>query len=242
MEMLHLMYQRAGNIDSFSANLSRRKDVDLAAFWLDVLLRLFLVGATAVRAQHWWAVTRVSRRSIQIGDDENYPSWLRHGLVYASRAELLSGRQSAGGVILSMARELGRATPALRPDLGDVRPDGEWNAGDQDDVLLDSIVRFDAAWCCVLAASNLTAPVGYAFYPSCAAFRQERSQPMFTTIAARWDVRNELAPDLTDEQFADGIEQVVNIAQSQSFQFETNWTGLRNEPVMGAFVADNRSK
>jgi hypothetical protein len=242
MGLLHRMYSRAGNIDSFSANLSRRKDTDLAAFWLDVLLRLFLVGAAAVRAQRWWAVTSVSQRSVQIGDDEMYPSWLRHGLVYASRAELLSGGQSAGGVILSMARELGRATPALRPDLGLVPPQGEWNAGGEDDVLLDSIIRFDAAWCCVLAASNLTARVGYAFYPSCAAFRQERSQPMFTTIASRWDVRNELAPDLTDEQFADGIEQVVNTAQSQSFQFETNWTGLRNDPVMGGFVAENRSE
>jgi len=240
IDALHKTYETGGEIDFYNAQITRPKDVAIARHWLDVLLRLHLIGAAAVREGQWWAVSNVTLRPVSISPQDDFPTWLRHGHVYASRAGLLAEGGEKGGLILSMARELGQLEVALRPDVADVSVMAIGVAPSARDPLLDSLAQFDITWCIVMGT---TAPKqhGYAYYPSCVALRQQRAQPAITAIATREEVRRELSPRSDDAQFANGLEEVMRLAVSESHRYNSFWEGLQLDSRAVAFVKANQA-
>ena len=94
---------------------------------------------------------------------------------------------------------------------------------DHDDVLLNSLVQFDLAYCLIAQAEGQ----GQArAYPTCAAFHQTRSAPLMELIARDPAVRTELLPQSSDEQVAQAMVDVTSMAEQQSWNFGSFWSGL----------------
>lgn len=212
-------------------------DGSRAQHYLDILVRILAIGALAVRQQSWNLLSDLSNRPVQEGDHE-WSSWLRHAVTMASRAGLLqdSAGHSRGGQALSLARALVAGSPVLRPDYS---PDTQLPPADaleQDDWLLNSLCEFDLWWCILSLASQPGAREGAAYYPSCAAFHQRRSQPTLTHITTDPTVRRAAFSDTTDQVIADAILTVVTMAEDQSYQYGGWWDGLGNDPRVTRYV------
>lgn len=209
-----------------------------ARYWLSHLLRVFCIGAVVEREEAWWAVEPLVNRPVQA----YYLTWARHGLVHASRAELLSGGRQEGALILVMARAFAVRHPELRDDLGEVAQldDADLPAADS---MLDSLCRFDIRWCITAAAAHPGERDGRIFYPSCSALRQSRSQPALTQIAAQPEVRRALLPRDGGElntHFADAMRAVLRVAVGQSYHFSSYWwPGAEAEPRVEQFIAEH---
>ncbi|MEQ6896564.1 ATP-binding protein [Microbacterium sp. KR10-403] len=91
-----------------------------AQYGLEILLRLLLVGATAVDEDAWWAVEPLVNRPVS----DYYVIWMRHALVHASRAGLLSGGNREAAMVLIRARALALENPSLMPTLKGQVPSG----------------------------------------------------------------------------------------------------------------------
>jgi hypothetical protein len=240
VDSIHRVYISGGDIDTYGTPLTRPRDVKIAQFWLEVLLRVYLVGAAAVRENQWWAVSGLVRRPVDIGSRDPFATWLRHGLVYASRANLLSGQNEQGGLILSMARELGQSDVAFRQDIPVVPSLGLGESPTQTDTLLDSLAQFDVAYCIVMATTQ-PEKEEFGFYPSCAALRQDRAQPAIRSIASSEDVRRALVPGSDNIEFANAIKQVFRWAVAESRKYRSFWPGIDHDPQVASFVEANIS-
>lgn len=93
-------------------------DAARAQHYLDVLVRVLAVGALVVRREAWELLPDLSNRAVKEGGGYEWPSWLRHAVTMASRANLLqdSDGRSKGGQAILLARALVAGSPALRPD------------------------------------------------------------------------------------------------------------------------------
>jgi len=213
--------------------------VERARYWLSHLLRLFCIGAVVEREEAWWAVEPLVNRAV--GD--YYVTWFRHGLVHASRAELLSGGQREGALILVMARDFAVRHPALRDDLGELAElDGDELPSA--DSMLDSLCRFDIRWCIVAAAANPDEREGKVFYPSCSALKQARAQPALTQLATDAEVRRALLPKdvwALDTHFADAMKTVLHIAVMQSHHHGAWWPGVDADERVETFIEKHAS-
>jgi hypothetical protein len=204
-----------------------------AAYWLDVALRLICVGAAALRDEAWWTmVPLVDRRG-----NWYHPGWIRHALVQASRAGLLSGGTREDALMLVKARALAAAHPALCPDIRAVK---EVSAGEEfsrNDVLLNSMCQFDFAWCVVARLLHPKEGDSKLFYPSCAALFQDRTQPIIVRLATSSEVRTAVFPDRTSEDWAGAVKRVLDVAEQQSRHSGGWWQGADYDHRVEAFVA-----
>lgn len=213
--------------------------VKRARYWLGHLLRLFCIGAVIEREAAWWAVAPLVDRAV----GNYYMTWFRHGLVHASRAELLSGGQREGALILVMARDFAARHPAFRDDLSELAELGEGELPSADS-MLDSLCRFDIRWCIVAAAAHPDEREGRVFYPSCSALKQARAQPALTQLAIDADVRRALLPKDElglDTHFADAMKSVLRIAVMQSHHNGAWWPGVDADDRVGAFIEKHAS-
>lgn len=215
-------------------------DAARAQHYLDVLVRVLAVGALAVRQEAWDLLPSLSNRPVEEGGYE-WPSWLRHAITMASRANLLqdTGGRSRGGQALSLARALVAGSPALRPDYHPGTSLPQADALAHDDWLLNSLCEFDLWWCILALASRPESRDGAAYYPSCAAFHQWRSQPTLTHIATEPDVRRAAFGGTTDHVVADAMLAVVRLAVGQSHQYGGWWDGLDNDPQVAKYVTSH---
>jgi len=212
-------------------------DAARAQHYLDVLVRVLAIGGLAVRREAWELLPDLSNRAVKEGGYE-WPSWLRHAVTMASRANLLQDTdgRSRGGQALSLARALVAESPALRPDYG---PDTILPRADalaHDDWLLNSLCEFDLWWCILALASRPESREAAAYYPSCAAFHQWRSQPTLTYIATEPDVRRAAFGSTTDQVIADAMFAVVMTAVGQSHQYGGWWEGFANDPQVAEYL------
>lgn len=212
------------------------QDAEHAAHELDVILRVFAVGATVVRTRRWSMLRTLVDRPVSTGQHYVYGTWLWHAIVQASRANLLLDEHGAerGGQVLSLVRRLVASTPLLRPDHGPRATVTAWEALADNDWILNSLCQFDVLWCILAEALGR----GHTqFYPSCAAFHQYRSQPVFEEMVNNADARRDTFGALTDGQIAGAIAAVLEFAVGQSHHYGGWWGGTKESPTVARFVA-----
>jgi hypothetical protein len=203
---------------------------------LAVVTRIYAIGSLAIRMAAWETLHSLAIRPVASNPfDSNYvySSWIRHAQVSASRAGLT--KDDKGGFLISAARELMVNHPAMRPDIGDdeIPPVDEITAGD---VLLNTLCEFDIAYCFVVAAEG-TGKGG--FYPTSAAFDEDRARLIAEKIVADTDVRRQLFPNSDDSEVAAAMASVYERAVRES---ATNYGGRWwDAPArVQAFIVDHR--
>jgi hypothetical protein len=208
---------------------------DLTRKRLAVVIRIYAIGSLAIRMAAWETVHSLAVRPVPSNPfDSNfiYASWIRHAQVDASRAGLT--KDDRGGFLLSAARELMVNHPAMRPDIGDneIPPVDEITA---DDVLLNTLCEFDIAYCVIVAAEG-TGQAG--FYPSSAAFNEDRAKPIILKIVDEPDVRRRLFPNSDDARVADAMAHVYErtIRESQN-NYGGRWWAA--PPQVTAFITEH---
>jgi hypothetical protein len=181
---------------------------------LAVVIRIYAVGSLAVRVSAWETVRSLVLRPAEDATgnpDWVYASWIRHALVEASRAGLT--KDDRGGFLISAARELLANHPMMRPDIGDDEIPPQ-DAVTNRDVLLNTLCQFDFAYCLIVAAEG-TGRGG--FYPSSAAFDENRVQPLVLKIVdENPDVRRRLFPQSDDQRVSDALAFVYHRTIRQS--------------------------
>jgi Putative DNA-binding domain len=185
---------------------------DLARKRLAAVVRIYAIGSLAIRLAEWKAVHSLAIRPMSSPPFDNwiYASWIRHAQVEASRAGLTTDNR--GGYLISAARELMVNQPAMRPDIGDdeIPPAQELAP---DDELLNSLCQFDITYCFVVAAEG----VGQGdYYPSSAAFSEDRAQPIALKIVDDPQVRRGLFPNSDDAQVAAALTDVYQTTIRES--------------------------
>lgn len=181
---------------------------------LAVVTRIYAVGSLAVRMAAWETVHSLVLRPTEDAagsPDWVYSSWIRHAQVDASRANLTN--DDSGGYLISAARELLTNRPVMRPDIGDdeiPQPDAITSS----DVLLNTLCQFDFAYCLIIAAEGSGRG---GFYPSSAAFDENRVRPLVLKIVAEDPaVRRRLFPNSDDPRVTDALAFVYHRTISQS--------------------------
>lgn len=217
ISILHELYQES--LDSVGDYPSEER----AKYWLDVLLRVLLIGATAVRDHAWWAIEPLVNREAE----DEYVVWLRHAIVYASRANLLSGGQREASMVLVRARALAISSPALAPGLESTADSDVDREVPRDEVLLNALCQFDFLWCVVAVVAHPNRYEGSLFFPSCAALQQKRTRPIINFVAKSDVVRREIMPASDDDAWENALQRVFEVAQKQSFQYGAWWSGHR---------------
>jgi hypothetical protein len=232
---LQTIYNTADARSEYTVNLTSQNDQEVVQFWLDIVQRVYLVGAMAVREKKWWAVRYIALRDFHVPEFSGYRSWLRHAITMAARAGFFP--ENRGGVIISMARDVGIRVPPLVDDIPQLLAASE-TAGEKD-VLLDSLCQFDLAWCVVLAAE--TGEDHSEFYPSCAAFAQHRAQPAIILIATSADVQQQLFGACTAAQIASGLREVLSLAVEESRRYAGWWQGAETDLRVQRFISTNKT-
>ena len=202
----------------YEAYRGLRDGPDLTRKRLAVVVRIYTVGSLAIRMAAWETVHSLAIRPVPTNpSDDNsyvYASWIRHSQVDASRAGLTRDEEGNEGFLISAARALLVDHPTMRPDVGDdeIPPVDEITVSD---VLLNTLCQFDIAYCVAVAARE--GSLKSAFYPSSAAFDEDRAKPITLKIVDDPEVRRRLFPDSDDESVAGGLALVYDrtIKESQ---------------------------
>lgn len=192
-----------------------------AAARLDIITRVYVLGSLAVRLRQWAVVRDLALRPYPpSGDVYVYSSWIRHGQVDASRANLFP--KGKGGMMISAARVLMSEQPAVRPDVPDSAvPD----LGDlaHDDVLFNSLCQFDILYCLIVAAEGQHHGSGY---PAASAMNQDRADPAFEVVATDTGARAAMFHTSDERKIAEAMRQVFISAERESFGFGGHWSSL----------------
>jgi hypothetical protein len=221
---LHV-YAAAPRPSPYSVPLTYPADVATATLWREVVMRVMAVGAAAVRAENWRAVRVLGLVPFEDERDGfKFPSWIRHALVYASRANVVSSDGVLrGGLLLSMVRQYMLEHPAVRPDVP------VFAGGAQEelpptsiDSLLDSACQFDFLWC-VAAAVELPDDPSVAFYTNCAAFNQARWEPAITLVNTNALARMNLTADASDDAIDVAVAVVLGAAHVEARRLDGTW-------------------
>lgn len=192
-----------------------------AAARLDIITRVYVLGSLAVRLRRWNFVHDLAHRPYPpSGDVYVYSSWIRHGQVEASRADLFP--KGKGGLMISAARVLMSEKPAMRPDVPDSAvPDPSDLA--HDDALFNALCQFDILYCLIVAAEGRHHGSGY---PGASAMNQDRADPAFEVVASDMDARATMFPTSDERKIAEAMTQVFTSAERQSFGFGGHWWSL----------------
>lgn len=212
--------------------LYARLDFQEASERLATITRVYVLGSLAVRLGAWSTVHNLVLRQYPPQDDGYvYSSWIRHGQVNASRANLLL--KDRKGMMISAARSLASERPAMRPDVPDAGlPDAKELA--HDDVLFNSLCQFDVLYCLIARAEGSYHGGGY---PASSAMHQYRADPAFVLVATDAHARTLLFPNSVDARVASAITEVFEAAERESFSFGGHWDSL--PPAAQRFVIEH---
>jgi hypothetical protein len=182
--------------------------------WLLIILRVFGLGALAVRREKWDAVRTLA---VQLPDrlDDYDANWLRHALTMSSRAQQITDQIS----LLSLARNEVERLSCLRPD---------GLAGD-DEEIITSLAQFDllSNAAAIDAAGDADARV---FYTNFARFRQDRIQPVVNRLLNQGsDLRAAIFPG-SDEDLAIALAKIGEMASREGARY-AGFEGWRQTPV-----------
>jgi len=187
--------------------------------WLEIVRRVYALGALAVRREDWNAVRMlIVQRPRGLVRGEFYNNWLRHALTMASRAGDFHQHQDGRQVevpLLSLSQQTALNHPCLSEDV-------------DEETLLDSIVQFDVFFN-VVAISSQTRTSGGDYYPNFSRFYSQRSDPAFRRIVEDSTVREALSiPD--GSQLANLLRRLFETAHHESFRY-SGWDGVFDRVV-----------
>ena len=123
-----------------------------ADLWLQIITRVYAIGALAVRRRDWKAVKTLTLQKGSGRDFDYYTTWLRHALTESSRAGLLQSKDGQRQIelsLLQLAADHTERLPALRPDV---------TAGDE--AILNSLAQFDLLSILVAVADDQSTDSG----------------------------------------------------------------------------------
>ncbi|HZE69308.1 MAG TPA: hypothetical protein VE135_07305 [Pyrinomonadaceae bacterium] len=187
--------------------------------WLEVIRRVYALGALAVRRENWDAVRLliVQRpRGLVVG--EFYNNWLRHALTMASRSGDFQQQQNGRKVdlpLLSLCQQTALGNTCLSEDV-------------DEDTLLDSLAQFDVFFN-VVAISSQSRTLGSDYYPNFSRFYSRRSDPAFRRIIEDPTVRETLGIG-NGEQLASSLRKLFKVAHEESFKY-SGWDGVFDRSV-----------
>lgn len=206
-------------VDALFHSYAGLKHTDAEA-QLDVINRVYVIGSVAVRTKNWATLRNLVLRPYPPTPDAYvYSSWIRHGQVHASRAELFP--KNRGGMMISAARALAAEYGSMHPDI----PDDAISVGDElahNDRLLNSLCQFDFLYVAMVAAEGKYHANGY---PACSAFHQHRVDPVLDLVGADPVVRSALFPESEDVTIATALAQTFRVAARESLKFGGYWGG-----------------
>jgi hypothetical protein len=201
--------------------------------WLEIIRRVYALGALAVRRENWNAVRiLIVQRPIGLVRGEFYNNWLRHALTMAARAGDFYQHQDGRQVevpLLSLGQQTALNHRCLSEDV-----DAE--------TLLDSIVQFDVFFN-VVAISSQTQTSGSDYYPNFSRFFSQRSDPGFRRIVEDSAMRKALSiPD--GSQLAHLLRRLFETADHESSRY-SGWSGVFDRVVrtfLDAYPKDSSQK
>jgi hypothetical protein len=192
--------------------------------FLEVLERVYAVGALAVRLKRWDAIRQLT---LEMPDrlDDYWRNWLRHGQVMAGRSQHFVKTNESGQQVeismLTLAAQVVERQLALRPDT------------DDQDAILTSLAQFDML--SNLAAIDAARSTDSAVYwPNWSRFRQDRIQPVADTLATDPEFRKEIFRG-SDRDLAGALLAVGRSAHSAAIQYDGFWGWQEGTPV-GDFI------
>jgi hypothetical protein len=195
--------------------------------WLEIMRRIYGIGALAVRRRDWSAVRTLTLQHPERLTDY-HPNWLRHTITMASRAGHFRQQQDDGQTVdislLTLARNDVTRLDCLRAD----------GITEDDEQITSSLAQFD-----ILANLVAIADAGEAaarvYYPNFARFRQDRIQPIVDRLLSDQPMRRDLG--LTDDaNLATALNAVGNQARIEGARFDGFWEWDRT-PV-ARFIAE----
>jgi hypothetical protein len=181
--------------------------------FLEVLERIYGLGALAVRLERWEAVRQLTLQAPERIDDY-WTNWLRHGLTVASRAQRFTQDRDGGEKVevslLTLAAQVVERVPSLHQDT------------DDQDAILTSLVQFD--FLANLAAIDGSGSVeSSVFYTNWARFRQERVQPVADRVLSDPAVRKAIFRDNGDEDLAVALQELGKVAHAEGIRYDGFW-------------------
>lgn len=214
---LRTIYDAAPPPSAFEVRLTGVQAKASATVWREILTRVFVLGSAAVRCGDWDAVRALTLEAVNETQGYEYKSWLRHGLVYAYRANVVEGEgEPLAGLILSRARHYVLEHPSARPDVAFVENASLFSTtSSAEDIYLNSLCQFDFAWC-VVASLGTSGNASEQFYPSYSAFELTRTYPLIRQLEADADVRTTLTANAPEKEVVEAIQKVIALGKAES--------------------------
>lgn len=188
---------------------------------LDIINRVYVIGAAAVRARAWSSIHGLVLRPFPPAQDAYmYSSWIRQGQVDASRANIFP--KDEGGLMIAAARALAAQHPSMRPDI----PEIAVRVGDEldsRDPLINSLCQFDLLFVLIVQAERKHHSQGY---PICSMFHGYRVDPIFELVASDARARQDLFPTSDDATIAAAVLAVHQAASRESWNYGGYWSDL----------------
>lgn len=200
---------------------------DRAILWMSLMGRVFALGGLAVRTRQWPLLPSLVRQRPR-GLHKLYLNWIRHAYTHAARADL-PGSTPEGEVRNLTFVDLG--SRAAR-NLGAARIDGA-----SDDAVLNSVVQFDALAAMIAQADSFGNDSDFdAYYPTFHLWYSERVEPALTQILSDTELRNIVAPGLSDGDLA---RFLLHLAQPPpEIWSAAPWVGYET-PDLTAFISSH---
>jgi hypothetical protein len=217
-----------GDARRFGYNTRIPPDERAPRVWLQLMTRLYALGALAVRRRQWAAVrTLTMQLPERLMDYET--NWLRHAITMMSRAQHLQGQEGDRTVELSLL-SLAQAQAAR---LECLRPDG---ISSEDEQLLTSLAQFDILTNIVAVADAPDASFGQTFYPNFARLRQDRVQPVVAELLGDGAMRDVLGVQ-DDTRLAVALRAVEGAASPEGIRYH-GFRGWAYTPI-GDFITEH---
>jgi hypothetical protein len=196
--------------------------------WLEIMHRIYGIGALAVRRRQWLAVRTLTLQHPERLTDY-HPYWLRHTITMVSRAGHFQQQQDDGQTIdislLSLARNDVACLDCLRAD----------GIPESDEQVTSSLAEFDIL-ANLVAISDAGEATGRVFYPNFARFRQDRIQSLVDRLLTDQPMRRELGLN-DDASLASALNAVGSQARVEGARFDGFW-GWDHTPV-AQFISEH---
>jgi hypothetical protein len=217
-----------GDAHRFGYNVRIRPDEPAPRVWLQLMTRLYALGALAVRRRQWAAVRTLTMQLPEhLMDYET--NWLRHAITMMSRAQQLQDQQGDRIVELSLL-SLAQAQAAR---LECLRPDG---ISSEDEQLLTSLAQFDILTNIVAVADAPDLGYGKTFHPNFARLRQARVQPVVERLVRDGAMREALGVQ-DDDRLAMVLRTIEHVASKEGFRYD-GFRDWAHTPI-AAFIAEH---